>query len=116
MRFRVRPYGRAKAAWVMQAQNTLGGDQIHVIVLARFCLRRGEIQTARHAQMQHQNTAVHVQQKVLSAAPDGQYALPHQKGGRNAKGPPQWLAHVQGQNPSTCNPTGKAQSGNFDFW
>ena len=114
--FGIGPNSSAKATWVVQAQNTLGGDQIHVIVLARFGLRWRKIQAARHAQMQHQNTAVHVQQKVLAAAPDSHHALPHQKGGRNTQGPPQRLAHVHGQNSSARNSAGETQSGNFDFW
>ena len=43
MLFGVRPNGRSKAAWVMQTQNALRRDQVHVVVLTRFCLRGGEI-------------------------------------------------------------------------
>ena len=116
MLFRGRPHGRAKATRVVQAQCALAGDQVHVVMFTGGHLRWCKVETARHAQVQQQNAAVHVQQQVLAAPAYLHNGLPHQHRWRHTQGPTQRFAHVQSQNACTCDPAGKTQPGDFYFW
>ena len=51
----------------MQAQSTLRGDQIKVVMHTCRRQHRGKAQTARHAQMHQQNALVELKQQILAA-------------------------------------------------
>ena len=99
----------------MQSQNPLRCHQIHVIVLACWPLGRRKVQATRHAQMQHQDATLGVQQQIFASPSDPQNCLTHQRRRRNTQWPAQGLAHVHGQDASASDSTGKTQSRNLNF-
>jgi hypothetical protein len=87
----------------------------HVVMRACFGLGRREVQAARHAQVQQQQTPIQIEQQVLAPTADTQHLPAHQAFNRNPQRPTQGLAHVQGQNFGAGYPVRKTATGHFNF-
>ena len=75
---------------IPEAQNALAEDQVNVIMLARWSLRRHQAQAARHAEVENDpaapRAAFAVQQQILAASEDAvkaQAGEPRREIGRN---------------------------------
>ena len=111
-----RPDHGTKAARIVQAQGALVRHQVHVVVRTRCGLMRRKVQTARHAQMQHQQPPIEVHQQILATPAHRTDRLADQALCIGSQRPPQWFAHVQLDNARAGNAVGKAAARDFNFW
>ena len=107
---------RTKTPWVVQTQHTVGSTQIKMVVFARQWRLLNKRQTARHAQVQHQEPVFQVQQQVFTSAPYRHDVLLEQNLRLDAQWPTQRHAEPHTNNLRAGYAPGKTQAGDFDFW
>ena len=99
----------------MQAQKSLIGLHIEMIVNARWFGFGAKGQRARHAQMQQQQTLVHVQQQILATAANAKHCAAFEGLHRQPQRPAQGLSQACPEHTCPSNRGGKTQTGDFNL-
>ena len=99
----------------MQAQRATVGDEVKVVMRARFLHVSSKPQAAGHAQMQKQQALLHIQQQVLAPPTQSDHLLTHQQLRVATQRPSQGLAHHHRFDPGSSDRVSKTAPRHFHF-